>query len=199
MTRTRQASRWLVLAAVLTAPPGAFAESPVTVTLRPKVVAAKGGRRVVVDVDIKNGGPRKVVIDPHGAFACGGWQPDISIVKSDETDVPYIGPEVVLSGPPKKEELAPGAKLSVRGLDVTDLYYFPKEAARLTLRFTVVVVDGDSASQVQSPQTQLDFRPVAAREPGSTVQAVGRTPAGAGSRTIRCEPPRDKATGKPVL
>jgi hypothetical protein len=179
--------------------PAAADGSPVTISIRPRVVAAKGGlRRVVVDVDVKNRGPRKVLIDPDGAFACGGWQPDIRMDRPDGTDVPYIGPEVQLPEPPKKEELGPGAQLSIRGLDITELFYYPKEPIRLAVHYSLVVVDGNNASQVQASPAKLDYKPVTAREPGSTSQAAARSGAGAGSRTIRCQPPIEVATGKPV-
>jgi hypothetical protein len=89
------------------------------------------------------------------------------------------------------EKLEAGARLIVRGLDITDLFEFPAKPARLSVRIAAATVSSTGEREVVSPPATLSYSPIPPgrrRKEGQGVQSdrkVGKT------RTITCAPTTD--------
>jgi len=162
----------------------------IVMTLRPSEPLVDGVPRVLVDVDYLNSSERALDLSTLEFADCNYGSGILRITTEKMEPVDYVGMSVDREpgySPPKSGKwLCPGASLTVSGVDITNLYDYPREPRTLRFQYKTAVGDGIGVS---APSVELRFSPISEASKGKRKQQrIARTEVRAGRQTIVCSP-----------
>jgi hypothetical protein len=137
--------------------------SRITASIRVRQTGEGDRLRVLVSFEFRNEGRTQAriekwkVLDPPVVDS-----PILELVRQDGSRIRYRGKFGYREPLEDKDylRLAPGEVRTVRDVDVTDVFDFPKEAQRLSIRYSAFTEANPELQVIESPCVELDYQPV---------------------------------------